>query len=162
TLEGWTKVTGNRQWSRILDWGSSDISTIADDQPGGLVGGELLGPGGAGANTGQGMDYLVYDAQHNGTVNRRDVDIRNIHPLPAGTGGTGPEQAVGFDTPNFNIDFHWAITWDENVGMIRVYENGNEVGSFGVDNVNNRFSKYNDVNVWLGRSDWTGDQNMQG
>ncbi|HEU0008367.1 MAG TPA: LamG-like jellyroll fold domain-containing protein, partial [Verrucomicrobiae bacterium] len=156
TLEGWTKVTGNRQWSRILDWGSSDISTIADDQPGGLVGGELLGPGGVGANTGQGMDYLFYDAQNNVNTARRDVDIRNIDPPE------GPEQAVGFDTPNFQIDFHWAITWDENGGVIRVYENGNEVGSFGVDTVQNRFSKYHDVNVWLGRSNWTGDQNMQG
>ena len=156
TLEGWTKITGARSWSRVLDWGSSDISTIADDQPGGLVGGELFGPGGVGANTGQGMDYLFYSAQEGDNVNRHVVVVRNID------GVAGPEESVAFDTPTFNKDFHFAVTWDENAGVLKVYENGILVSERGITAAQNRFSTINDVNVWLGRSNWTNDQNMQG
>lgn len=152
TFEGWTKVTGARTWSRILDIGSTDV---ADP---GLIGGELSGPGGGG----EGLDYLFLSAQEGDNLNRRVMDIRNIDggPGPNGhPGATGNDGGAGFDTPNFNRDNHWAITWNENSGVVRVYENGNEVGSRGGAP---RFSAINDVNVWLGRSNWTGDQNMAG
>ena len=46
SIEGWARVTGNQDWSRYFDFGSTDI--------GGGVGGELTGPGGGGP----GLDYL--------------------------------------------------------------------------------------------------------
>ena len=144
TFEGWVKVTGNQSWSRILDFGSSDI--------GGGVGGEVFGPGGGGA----GLDYLFLTAQEGGDVNRHVVDIRNIDPGP-GTDPNGP----GFDSGNFNRDYQFALTWNEATGQILVYENGSLIASMSTGGT--AISDIHDVNVWLGRSNWSCcDANTQG
>lgn len=142
TIEGWAKVTGNRNWSRLFDFGSTEVS------PG--VGGELFGPGGGNA----GLDYLFLSAQDGGNVNRHVVDVRNADGAPA-SDPVGP----GWNTTTFNTDFHFAVTWNEFTGQIVVYENGVAVGSFSA--AGTPMSQINDVNCWLGRSNWTGDQNTQ-
>jgi hypothetical protein len=142
TLEGWVKVTTGRTWSRIIDFGSSDI--------GGGVGGEVTGPGGGGA----GLDYLFYTAQRGDEVGVHRLEVRNEDPAGGGTTTTDvPDLGV------FNNDLHFAVTWDEASGQLKAFENGQQVGDMVVDDA---MSDINDVNVWLGRSNWTGDQNMQG
>ncbi len=151
TIEGWVKVTGGRTWARIFDFGSSDV-----DPGAALVGGEVTGPGGGG----EGLDYLFLSAQEGDNVNRHVVDFRNIDGVP-NTDPAGP----AYDSGNFNRDFHFALTWNETTGVLMVYENGTLVDGFTVDpavGTGTRMSGINDVNVWLGRSNWTGDQNMQG
>ena len=140
TLEGWVKVTGNQAWSRIFDFGDS-------------LGAEVFGPGGGG----EGRDYFFYSAQINTDVNARQTESRNETSLPAaGTGGTG---VATHPTTQFNQMSHFAVTWDESNGQVRTYENGVLVSSF---TQSMPMSQLNDVNVWLGRSAWNGDQNLQG
>jgi hypothetical protein len=142
TIEGWARVTGNRNWGRLFDFGSTEVS------PG--VGGELFGPGGGNA----GLDYLFLSAQEGGNVNRHVVDIRNVDGLPSSDPG-GP----GFNGAPFNTDFHFAVTWSELTGQVVVYENGVQVAAFSA--AGTPMSRINDVNCWLGRSNWTGDLNAQ-
>lgn len=141
SIEGWVKVTGNHSWARLFDFGSSDV--------GGGVGGELLGPGGGG----EGRDYFMYSAQNGGDVNFHRLELRNEDPSGGGI--------VTFDVPTatFNTDLHFVVTWQESTGELKIYENGNEVGQIFTDD---RISDIHDVNVWLGRSNWVQDENMQG
>jgi hypothetical protein len=114
------------------------------------VGGEVTGPGGGGA----GLDYLFYTAQRGDEVGVHRLEVRNEDPAGGGTTTT--------DVPGlgvFNNDLHFAVTWDEASGQLKAFENGQQVGDMVVDDA---MSDINDVNVWLGRSNWTGDQNMQG
>ncbi len=141
TVEGWVQVTGNRNWARIFDFGSTGPSPVGP-------GGEIPGPGGSG----DGIDYFTYSAQVGTDVNNRRFEIQN---RDAGNLG-----AVTIDHPTtFNQMGHFAVTWDERTGALRVYQNGVQViaGSTLIP-----YTAINDVNVWLGRSVWTGDQNLQG
>lgn len=151
TFEGFIKITGNQSWSRVMDFGSSS----------GGVNGEVTGSGGGG----EGRDYLFYAAQEGGNTFRHNVTLRNAD----NTGGsaTGPEVTVGgsgYEVHQFNRDLHFAITWHEASGDVRVYENGTQVQAGNVNpGAGNRMSAIRDVNVWLGRSNWAPNDNlMQG
>ncbi len=141
TLEGWVKVTGSRGWSRIFDFGATDI--------GGGVGGEVFGPG-PGA---EGRDYLFYAAQTGDNTANRRLDRSNRDEGDAGNAG------VEYGISNFGQEFHFAITWDESTGLLQAWENGVLRGSM---TSTAPMSSLNDVNVWLGRSTWTVDANLQG
>jgi len=140
SFETWFRHSASRTWSRVFDFGSS---TSEDNT------GEVIGPGGGGT----GLYYLEYSAQIDGDVNNRRLEIRNEDPAGGGI--------VTLDVPTrgFNTDVHVAVTWDETTGRIAVYENGDRLGALTTDDP---MSDLNDVNVWLGRSNWVGDQNTQG
>jgi hypothetical protein len=142
TLEGWVKVTGGQTWARFFDIGSTIIANGTY--------GEVTGPGGAG----EGRDYWALFEQENANVYRHVLDLRNEDP--AGGAGTG---GVGYDSHSFGSDLHFVATWNEASGEMKIYENGSEVtGRTGAPQI----SDIHDVNVWLGRSNWGGDANMQG
>jgi len=141
TLEGWVKVTGVRNWSRIYDFGSTG--------PCCAPGGEITGPGGSG----DGIDYMFYSAMNGTTPGTRRVDITNRDQGDHATAGSD------FGTSTFGQEFHFAVTWDELSGTVVAYENGIQVASFSTVAA---MSEINDVNVWLGRSTWLGDENLQG
>ena len=141
TIEGWARVTGNQNWSRIVDIGNSSI-------------GENTGPGGGG----DGRDYLFLSAQEGGNTGRHVAVVREVDPLPDASTLT-VENGVGYNVGNFGTEFHFVITWDESTGLVQVYEGGAQVGSF---TSAAPFNEIHDVNVWLGRSQWSGDNNMQG
>ena len=136
SIEGWIRITGNRTWSRIFDFGSNES-------------GELTGPGGAGA----GLDYFMLSGDVGGDTANHRLEIRNEDPAGGGiVTGDYPSTA-------FMNDSHFAVTWQESNGEVKVYENGAEVLTIVTDDP---MSDINDINIWLGRSNWTGDQNMQG
>jgi Concanavalin A-like lectin/glucanases superfamily len=141
TFEAWVKLTGARTWSRIFDFGSSDI--------GGGVGGEVTGPGGGGA----GMDYLFLSAQIGDDTANRRFEVRNEDPAGGGI------MTQDYATSGFGKDTHYAVTWKESTGEVDAYEDGVLKASMTVDD---QISDIHDVNVWLGRSNWTADQNVQG
>lgn len=133
-IEAWYKVTASQNWGRIFDFGSS--GTLPTE--------EVIGPGGGG----EGRDYFMYSAQNGGDVNNRRMELRNEDP------GGGGIATVDNPTSSFNRDTHTLVTWDEATGRIVVYEDGRQVSSMTVDDA---MSDLNDINVWLGRSNWTGD-----
>ena len=136
-FETWIKVTGGRNWSRVFDFGSSGTD------------GEVTGPGGGGT----GLDYLIYSAQIGDDVNSRRLEVRNADPEDKGT------VTADTGTGTFNTDTHVLVTWKESTGRVSLYENGKEVAGLTTPT---KLSDLNDVNVWLGRSAWNGDQNTQG
>jgi hypothetical protein len=140
TLEGWLQVTGNQTWQRYFDFGDGSA-------------GEITGPGG----DAQGVSYFAL-MQNGGARDWARLDLVNN-----GFGG-GPSSGTtrDFGNENGNAPYgmtHYAATWNESTGEIIVYENGLEVTRTITDK---KFNHVDDVNVWLGRSNWTGDANLQG
>lgn len=140
SFETWLKVTGSRTWSRVLDFGS----TTTDDGSG-----EIVGPGAGGT----GLDYLAYSAQIGDDTASRRLEVRNEDP------GGGGVFTSDVSTTTFNQDVHVLVTWKESSGQISLYENGKSLTSMTTTAL---LSDLNDVNVWLGRSNWSADQNTQG
>ena len=140
SFETWLRVTGSRTWSRVFDFGS----TTSDDGSG-----EVTGPGAGGT----GLDYLEYSAQIGDDTNSRRLELRNEDPAGGGV------LTSDVSTKTFNQEVHVLVTWKESTGRITLYENGRQLTA--MDTVT-PMSDLNDVNVWLGRSNWSGDQNTQG
>lgn len=136
TIEGWFHHTTSHTWSRIFDFGSSGSQ-------------EVTGPGGGG----QGTDYLELSAQIGDDVNSRRMEVRNEDPAGGGI------STADFGVNSFGTDVHFAVTWDEASGTVSAYENGRFKAKL---TTTAAISDINDVNVWLGRSNWTADQNLQG
>src|SRR6185436_12752870 len=136
TFETWFKHTGSQNWGRIFDFGSSAL-------------GEVEGPGGGG----NGTDYLMYSAQNGGDTGNRRLELRNEDP------GGGGIVTVDNPTTSFNTDEHIVVTWDEASGKLTAFQNGKQVSTVTTDD---KMSDINDVDVWLGRSNWTADSNLQG
>lgn len=129
TIEGWAKATGSRTWARLFDFGSS--------------------------SGGSGLDYLTYIAQVNAEVHAHRLTVQNTDTV----GGTGGGGFLEHGTTTYGQDFHFAITWNDATGEMKVFENGAFVGR---RTEAARMTQINDVNNWLGRSQWSGDQNLQG
>lgn len=142
TVEGWVTPRGSRAWGRIFDFGSN-------------TSGEATGPGGAG----NGADYFMLAGQVNTDVTRKLLEITNNDALGSPTaGGPTGAQNTTVESSGLNVPLHFAVTWDEATGQVRYYENGFLVSDLVV---NRRLDHLNDINVWLGRSNWYADQNIQ-
>lgn len=139
TIEGWVRVTANINWTRIFDFGSTANGT----------GGEEPGPGGVGS---VGADFFFYSAQIGANTAAHRVEITDNDP-PGGGGKFVDVPSIG----TFNNDLHYVVTWKESTGEVRIYENGVEVNAF---QTTKAMSDLNDVNVWLGRSNFTFDNNV--
>lgn len=142
TLEGWVNVTGNNAWHRLFDFGSTEV-------------GELTGPATPGP---AGQNYFMF-AQVNTYRDWHQIEVNN-HGF---NGGPSVSSARPFGLYNNTASGtglrHYAVTWDEASGEIVVYENG----IFSTRMISaSQINQIDDVNAWLGRSNWTGDQNMPG
>jgi len=140
TVEGWVKNTGTRNWGRVFDFGNGNAGEIND-----------IGQTGV-----EGRDYWFLSGSEGTNPQRHNVSIRNTLPP------TGSDTGSGWDTANANRDYHFAVTWKESTGQMLLYENGTLAATLNVNPVNDAFSNIQDVNVWLGRSNWTSDDNFQG
>jgi hypothetical protein len=136
TIEGWALVNGSQNWSRLFDFGSGTA-------------GELLAPGG----TASAQKYLYLSAQYNNNMTSRRLAIQD---------GRG-EAVVDFTVPYQAGElFHFAVAYErrgEAGGTLRCYRNGVLVAS---SDTANRLTAIDDVNNWLGRSQWTQDNNLNG
>ena len=141
TIEGWVTPTGAQAWGRVFDFGDT-------------VGGELSAPGGGG----EGLDYFLLSFNRGTDANTQRIELRNENPLGGGT--------TTIDSNAMQIlgeEFHFAVTFDAGVGaaganVITQYRDGVMV-STGESTID--LGDINDVNNWLGRSNWTGDANAQ-
>ena len=146
TLEGWVTVEGAQTWARLFDFGST-------------AGGEIDGPGGGG----EGQDYLALAASHGMDINRQRLEIRNLDNAAGGMNSgsvSGSPQTLdtGLAT-TLGETFHFAAVYDGAKGELRHYRNGILEGALPVSI---ELANLNDVNNWLGRSNWTADANLQG
>jgi hypothetical protein len=145
TLEGWVQVLGVNAWIRFFDFGSGTGGELTD------IGGDATG-----------LNYFML-AQPNTFRDWAHVEIQNN----GFGGGPGADGATVSATREFGLENgngayglkHYAVTWNESTGEVIVYENGIE----STRNVTDmKFNYVDDVNDWLGRSNWTPDQNLAG
>ncbi|HEY3391167.1 MAG TPA: LamG domain-containing protein, partial [Lacipirellulaceae bacterium] len=154
TFEGWYTTNTVTSWGRVFDFGST-------------VGGELTGPGGGG----DGADYIFYSAQQGTNPNLQRAAMRNNDAafgnvtVGAGTVG-GAESAADPNTPyTVGTQRHFAVVYNSTGGTgatpasISVYIDGVPRAT---NNTAIQLGNLNDVNNWLGRSNWTADANFGG
>lgn len=150
TVEGWVTVSGNAgNWARIFDFGSTESDGS---------GGEITGPGNTNGGGTAGLDYFFLSATIGGDYNSQRIEVRDEDP--AGGGITTLDDANPY---TFGTQFHFAISWEdtgEDASQINYWRNGvQELTDAGVGS---NLGDLNDVNMWLGRSTWLGDANLDG
>jgi hypothetical protein len=136
SVEGWARNSLGQNWSRFFDFGTS-------------TGGEFTGPGGAG----NGTDYLMLSAQIGGNVNANRFELHNDSVNPAAN------RTADVGTTSFGADTHFVVTWNETTSELKLYEQGFEVASITSPGL---ISDINDINNFLGRSQYAGDNNLNG
>jgi hypothetical protein len=141
TLEGWVTVVGGLTWPRLFDFGSTTIGEVT------TIGGTF-----------NGVNYFTL-AQNYTYRNWARCEIMNN----GYNGGPNVTTTRDFGLENDSSASygltHYAVTWDEASGEVIVYENGAEATRFVTTT---KFNGINDVNVWLGRSAWSADNNLLG
>jgi hypothetical protein len=150
TFEAWFIVESTTNaWGRVWDFGSS-------------VGGEVTGSGGGG----EGQDYFMFAPMQGNDINLQRNALRNLDPIALG-GGTAAVNGAEIDNdPNLasalNTEYHIATVWEAagTGGTMTTYRNGVLVGGPTATSYN--ATDMNDVNNWLGRSNWTGDGYLDG
>ncbi|BCU79359.1 LamG-like jellyroll fold domain-containing protein [Luteolibacter sp. LG18] len=131
SYEVWVTVQSAQNWSRILDFGNNSSD-------------EITGPGG----NFNGADYLMVTANI-GTAN----DIRFERGGQYLTGG-GTQDIAGATTTGTRM--HLVATYDTASSAWKLYKNGALVST--VPTLLGP-STLDDLNVWLGRSNWSADSN---
>jgi hypothetical protein len=161
TFEAWYTIDSIQAWARVWDFGSS----TADPS------GELMGPGG----TGNGSDNLFYAAARGTNIGQQRVGLGNED---ARFGGSSAGTVMGgfFDIDSefphlLNQQYHAVLVFNadgEGPGMATetFYINGvlapDIEGNPNPFPVAHQLANLNDVNNWLGRSNWTADSNFGG
>jgi len=144
TIEGWVTVEGGGGWTRVFDFGSN--------APGGAEG-EITGPGETNGGGTNGLDYLMLTGYRENLTDTRRLEWGERDPVDLGAA------ILDFNHTTFTTQFHFVVTIDEATNTLSYYENGVFIGS---RTTTSRLSDINDVNNWLGRSNWTADSNLQG
>jgi hypothetical protein len=141
TVEGWVNVAGGLNWMRLFDFGTTTIGQVTN------VGGSFNGVNFfILAQNGTSRDWARCEVSNNGyNGGPNAASIRDFGLVNDNSKGLGLS--------------HYAVTWDESTGEVIVYVNGLEATRF---TTTARFNSINDQNMWLGRSNWSGDNNLQG
>ncbi len=149
TFEAWYTIGATPQaWGRVWDFGSS-------------AGGEVLGSGGGG----EGQDYFLFAPNHGTNINLQRNAVRNLDPLTLGSGTAptvaGEQNRDGALASVSGQQYHVVSVWEQagTGGVLTFYRDGVSLGS---TNTTFNATDINDVNNWLGRSNWTGDSYFQG
>ena len=151
TVEGWVTVDATTQpWARVFDFGSTESSN-GD--------GEVTGPGNTNGGGTAGLDYFFLSATINGTdYGQQRVEVRNEDPAGGGI--------ATYDSSAITVEgqqFHYAVTWEntgQGMSQLNYWRDGvHQVVDAPVDS---NLADLNDVNVWLGRSTWLNDGNLDG
>jgi len=143
TVEGWVTVDAiDQPWARVFDFGSSNFA-------------EVTGPGGGG----NGTDYVFLSAAINGTdYQNQRVEVRNEDPAGGGIATFDSGAAT-----TISQTFHYAVTWEndgDGTSTLNYWRDGVHQTIDG--DVGSELGDLNDVNSWLGRSNWTADANLDG
>jgi regulation of enolase protein 1 (concanavalin A-like superfamily) len=131
SYEVWVTIHSNQNWSRILDFGNNSIDEV--NAPGGSF---------------NGADYLMVTANVGTQPN-----IRFERGGASLTGG-GTQDIAGATT--IGTQMHIVATYESAVSAWKLYKNGTLIAT--VPTLLGP-STIDDLNVWLGRSNWSGDSN---
>lgn len=147
SFEAWITLNGSQRWSRVFDFGSTE-------------GGEITEPGGGG----EGLDYVMVSAQIQNNTDAQRIEIRNNDISGGGANGEGgprDRQWTVDISPNTPVgqQFHTLLTWEDATGTLTQYHNGAKIATLATDV---KLRNLNDVNNWLGRSNWSQDENLEG
>jgi hypothetical protein len=162
TFEAWYTIDSTENWSRIFDFGSTTGGTN----------GELTGPGG---DFGFGADFIFYAPMRGMNIDTQRVGVQNNDPLfgPGGSPGIVGDVQYIVD-PEFNhafdVQYHVALVFDADGGndldeaSVTLYINGALPPGEDANPLETvvQLKNLNDVNNWLGRSNWTDDSNFDG
>ena len=151
TAEGWITVEGAQSWARVFDFGSTDAAASE--------GGELFEPG-DGAN---GQDYWMLSVSRGTNNDQQRHELRNRDPEFGGDdeGVVGDQQQI-LDTDiltDLDEEYHFAAVYDSSGPELRTYRDGELEGTMPVTI---ELGNLNDVNNWLGRSNWVNDAGFEG
>jgi hypothetical protein len=152
TFEAWYTMNTVQNWGRVFDFGSSTA-------------GELSTPGG----TGNGNDVIFHAATRGTGQGTQRTGLANNDPLFLGSdAGTVPSGTPDVDTniaQTLGTRRHVSVVYNATGGSgatpasLSVYIDGTLRGSA---NTAVQLGNLNDVNNWLGRSNWTADSNLGG
>jgi hypothetical protein len=152
TIEGWATTDAGYIWSPMLNFGTTTT-------------GERTGPDVS--TTGyQGRNYLNWSLNGTSKSNMRfEIGVASTNDIPT---NFLPQPGVTFTADYLNDNKnkvpyamkYFAITWNEASGDVTIYINGVEAHHF--NTLPWKFHNIGDVNVWLGRSPWQGDNYMGG
>lgn len=140
TIEIWATPLSAQNWARIMDFGNSSIGEIAGN------------PGDSAPGTTSQTDGLTLTACIGTDLNQQRFEA--VH------GGVSTTLNSALST-TAGVQHHYAITFTDgaggygsNGGRWQWYRDGFSVGFL---DVSNHLSALQDVNDWLGRSEWSGD-----
>jgi hypothetical protein len=146
TLETWMTVESPLTWSRVMDFGTTNV-------------GELLGPGNGGIPY-NGTNYVMLAASNDVPLNQRFEHVgglsENIRAQDGQRFGISRDAAL---SAIIGVEQHVVFTFDDLMNEWRYYRNGILMEI--VSDLTS-LSSISDVNNWLGRSQWSGDQNTDG
>ena len=132
TFEAWVTIDSAQNWSRIFDFGVNGN-------------GEQTGPGGAG----NGTNYVFLSANR-GTAADQRLEFR---------GEAGNQASDPNGTTLYNQELHIVVTFDNATNELKYFRNGVLIAT---TITANQLSNLNDVNNWIGRSNWGADWNLDG
>lgn len=145
TYETWVTPTGNNNWSRIFDFGSSTVDNVVT---------EITGPGGGF----EGVDYIMLSNNAGGDPHNQLERNQFTNPDDPNGSRVGVSRQIQ-NSNMLNTQQHLVVTYDEELQEWKWYRNGVLMEGFhderGPDTLN-------DINNWLGRSLWSGDANFAG
>ena len=146
TVEIWATVVSSKSWQRLFDFGRMDIT--------GSGGGEINTTSGAPGNSSS-SDNFILAAQRG--------DIINDHRLAARLDGATELGSNNTTATSLGTQYHYVAIFQAGVGAnpttggrFTYYRNGTLISSF---DTNFRLNQIEDVNNWLGRSQYSGDSN---
>ncbi len=147
TVEIWATPAASKNWQRLFSFGR----TV---EAGDGVAGEWTGPA-SGGTSAQNAMYWTLNVGSN--ISKQDCAMRNYNDIyKDAVSGTCLDTTVG-------TRYHYVFTFEDGVGFfgasggrMTLYRDGYEIGW---RDVPFRLQNLDDVNNWLGRSQWSGDSN---
>lgn len=146
TFEAWLTWSGGGAWQRIFDFGNSNGG---EDMP-------LIMPGTA-SSTYSGTTYLFFTANAAADSTRElPSGLRAAYSL----GGVGNEYVcLGAAALPKNVPTHVAVVIDSSAETMTLYQDGVRVNVMDCP-LPRSLAEIDDVNNWLGRSNFTADQDL--
>jgi len=148
TIEIWATIHAARTWQRLFDFGNMNIA-------GNGAFGELTPTSGAPGGATNSSDNLMLVANRENTLSTQQLTAR--------LNGAGEINNQTNLTTSTGTQYHYVVTFQPGIGAnaatggrLTWYRNGAQAGFI---DTNFRLNQIDDVNNWLGRSQYTNDSN---